>query len=303
MISNEPPITPELDRRARPQAGRIRAHRQADRPRAELHRARHLLGDVERALLVQIVENPSAHAADQGAVGDPGAGRERRRHRHRRRACRRVQDGEPQPPELHRALSGRGDRRRRHLARRLHHGRAADRLPQRALVRRSETSEDAPARRRRRRRHRRLRQFVRRADRRRRGAVSTAATTAIAWSMPWRSASPRPTRFSIRRRPASACRSSISARRPAATASMAPPWPRPSSAPTPRRSARPCRSAIRSPKSCCSKPASRSWPKAASSPSRTWARRVSPARRSRWAPRAISASRSISTRCRAARPA
>ena len=36
-----------------------------------------------------------------------------------------LQDGEPQPSELHRALSGRGDRRRRHHARRLHHGRAA----------------------------------------------------------------------------------------------------------------------------------------------------------------------------------
>ena len=46
----------------------------------------------------------------------------------------RVQDGEPQPPELHRALSGRGHRRRRHPARRLHHGRAADRLPQRAVA-------------------------------------------------------------------------------------------------------------------------------------------------------------------------
>ena len=46
----------------------------------------------------------------------------------------RVQDGEPQPPELHRALSGRGDRRRRHPARRVHHGRAADRLPQRAVA-------------------------------------------------------------------------------------------------------------------------------------------------------------------------
>ena len=67
-------------------------------------------------------------AADQGAVGDPGAGRERRRHRHRRRARLRLQDGEPQPPLLHRALPGRDDRRRRHPARRLHHGRAADRL-------------------------------------------------------------------------------------------------------------------------------------------------------------------------------
>ena len=72
--------------------------------------------------------------ADQGALGDPGAGRERRRHRHRRRPCGRVQDGEPQPPELHRALPGRGDRGRRHPARRVHHGGAADRLPQRALA-------------------------------------------------------------------------------------------------------------------------------------------------------------------------
>ena len=62
-----------------------------------------------------------------GAVGDPGAGRECRRHRYRRRAGGRLQDGEPQPSLLHRALSGRGDRRRRHPARRLHHGRAADR--------------------------------------------------------------------------------------------------------------------------------------------------------------------------------
>ena len=69
------------------------------------------------------------------------------------------------------------------------------------------------------------------------------------------------------------------------------------------RSARPCRSAIRSPKSCCSKPASRSWRRIASSRSRTWARPGSPARRSRWARRAISACGSTSTRCRRARPA
>ena len=43
----------------------------------------------------------------------------------------------PQPPELHRALPGRGDRRRRHPARRLHHGRAADRLPRLAALRRA----------------------------------------------------------------------------------------------------------------------------------------------------------------------
>jgi hypothetical protein len=100
----------------------------------------------------------------------------------------------------------------------------------------------------------------------------TGAMTAIAWSMPWRWGWPIRTRFSIPRRRASACRSFISARKPAATASTAPAWRRPSSAPTPRKNARPCRSAIRSRKSSCSKPASRSWPKAASSPSRTWAR-------------------------------
>jgi phosphoribosylformylglycinamidine (FGAM) synthase-like enzyme len=68
-------------------------------------------------------------------------------------------------------------------------------------------------------------------------------------------------RSSMRRRPAWACRSSISAPRPVATASTARRWRRPSSTTIPRRSARPCRSAIRSPRSCCSKPASRSWQK------------------------------------------
>ena len=57
-------------------------------------------------------------------------------------------------------------------------------------------------------------------------------------------------------RRASGTRSSISAPRPAATASTAPPWPPPSSTSARRRSARPCRSAIPSPRSCCSRPAS-----------------------------------------------
>ena len=63
-------------------------------------------------------------------------------------------------------------------------------------------------------------------------------------------------RSSIRRHPASACRSSISARRPAATASTAPRWLRRNST-TPRtRSGRRCRSAIPSRRSSCSRPAS-----------------------------------------------
>ena len=54
-----------------------------------------------------------------------GAGRKRRHHRRGRRLGLRLQDREPQPPQLYRAVSGRGDRRGRHSARHLHHGRAA----------------------------------------------------------------------------------------------------------------------------------------------------------------------------------
>jgi phosphoribosylformylglycinamidine (FGAM) synthase-like enzyme len=46
----------------------------ADRPRADLYRARHLLGHVERALLVQDLQEMAAHAADQGprVIQGPG---------------------------------------------------------------------------------------------------------------------------------------------------------------------------------------------------------------------------------------
>ena len=171
---NEPNITPELVAEHGLKPDEYQRILKLIGRDAELHRARHLLGDVERALLVQVVQGASARPADQGAVGDPGTGRERRRDRHRRWACRRVQDGEPQPPELHRALSGRGDRGRRHPARRVHHGRAADRLPQRAELRRSEASQDAASGVRRGRRRRRLRQQLRRADGRRPGALPPA---------------------------------------------------------------------------------------------------------------------------------
>ena len=93
--------------------------------------------------------------------------------------------------------------------------------------------------------------------------ASTPAMTATSSSTRWRSASRATTRFSMRRLPASACRSSISAPRPAATAFTAPRWRRPNSTTIPRRSARPCRSAIRSRKSCCSRPVSRSCRRAA----------------------------------------
>ena len=111
----------------------------------------------------------------------------------------RLQDGEPQPPLLHRALSGRGDRRRRHPARRLHHGRAADRGAERAALRRARSSRrpaiwspaSSPAS-----AATAIPSACRRSAAR---SISTRATTATSWSTPWRSASPRRTRSSTRR--------------------------------------------------------------------------------------------------------
>ena len=76
---NEPQITPELVashglkpdeyERILKLIGRV----------PTFYRTGDLLGDVERALLVQILADPWLKgAADQGAVGDPGPGRERR---------------------------------------------------------------------------------------------------------------------------------------------------------------------------------------------------------------------------------
>ena len=74
-------------------------------------------------------------AADRGPAGAAGARRERRRRRHRRRPRRGLQDRVAQPPVVHRAVSGRGDRRRRHHPRHLHDGRAADRAAELAALR------------------------------------------------------------------------------------------------------------------------------------------------------------------------
>ena len=57
-------------RGARAEAGRVSAHPRPDRPGADADRARHLLGDVERALLVQELEAVAADAADHRAAGD-----------------------------------------------------------------------------------------------------------------------------------------------------------------------------------------------------------------------------------------
>ena len=165
-----------------------------------------------------------------------GPGRERRRGRHRRRPGRRLQDGEPQPPLVHRALPGGGDRRRRHPARRVHHGCAAGGAARRAALRRPGASEDpAPARP----AWSPASAATATASACRpwaASAPSTAPTTATSWSTPCASASRAPTASSTPRPAASAIRWSMSAPRPAATASTAPPWPRPSSATRPRPS-------------------------------------------------------------------
>ena len=122
-------------------------------------------------MLLQIVENLAEDPADRGTARHLRAGREcrRRRYRRRRRGC--LQDREPQPPVIYRALPGRGDRGRRHPARCVHDGRAADRAAQFAALWQPGPSEDPPSRRRGRRRDRRLRQLRRRADGRRRVPV------------------------------------------------------------------------------------------------------------------------------------
>ena len=93
-----------------------------------------------------------------------------------------LQDGVAQPPVLHRAVPGRGDRRRRHPARRLHDGRAADGLAELAALRPPRRAADEAPRGRRRARHRRLRQLHRHPDGRRRDDASTRATTATSSS-------------------------------------------------------------------------------------------------------------------------
>ena len=164
-------------------------------------------------------------------------------------------------------------------------------------------SEDAPPRLRRGRRHRRLRQFVRRADGRRLGALPHP----LRRQQPGQRHGGRPRgdgqdllRGGVRRRHADRLsRLQDRARRHPRRHHGVGRVRRGCRGEAPDRAGR--RSVLR-------KAPARSLPRdhgarTASSPSRTWARPGSPARRSRWAPRAISASRSISTRCRAARPA
>ena len=156
---------------AQAHTGGVRRHRARARPRPDVHGARCLLRHVERALQLQVVTRPPQAPSDEGPASHPGPRRERRRRRHRRRLRRRLQDGVAQPPELHRALPGRGDGRGRHPPRRLHDGRKAHRRAELAALRTPRSPAHAGAPPRRRRRHRRIRQLDRRSHCRRRGSV------------------------------------------------------------------------------------------------------------------------------------
>ncbi len=286
---------------ARPLAGRVRAHQGDPRPRAQPPRARNLLGPLERALLLQVVPAVPEGVPDDGTARPPGPGRERGGRGHRRRFRRRLQDGVPQPPVVHRAVSGRGDGRGRHPARRLHDGRAARRDPRPALLRRPGGAADARPRGRRRARNRRLRKLHRRADRRRDDVLPPR----LQQEHPRERDGGRPragrTASSGRRRPAPATPCSTRARRRAATGSTGPPWPRTSSTTRRPSGGPPCRWATRSSRSSSSRPSSRSSRATRSSRSRTWAPRASRPRRSRCARAAASGCASTSRRSRCAR--
>ena len=71
--------------RARPDRGRVRAHLREARPRAQRGRARDVLAAVERALLLQALQEAARDAADRGRARRHGPGRERGRRRRRRR--------------------------------------------------------------------------------------------------------------------------------------------------------------------------------------------------------------------------
>ena len=94
-------------------------------------------------------------------------------------------------PSRGRAVPGRRDRRRRDPARHLHDGRAPDRRPRCAALRRPGGRPDAAPGRWRRARRRRLRQLRRRADGRRRARLRPDATRATRSSTSWPSACSR----------------------------------------------------------------------------------------------------------------
>ncbi len=167
---------PSAVSRTRPEGRRVPADPRDPRPSAHRRRAGDVLGDVERALLLQVLQGAPAllrrdhHRRDAGL--DAGRHRrERRRRRHRRRMGGHLQGGVAQPPVVHRAVSGRGHRRRRHRARHHGDGRAPGRGHGPAAVRRGRRTGHPPRARRRGARDRRIRQLAGPAQHRRRDGV------------------------------------------------------------------------------------------------------------------------------------
>src|ERR1035441_10424975 len=96
------------DRATSIDAGRVWENRRHPGTRAQLHGAGYFQRDVERALFLQELAAAVEEAADAGPPGGAGPGRKRGDYRYRRRLRDRVQDRVAQPPQLYRAVSGRG---------------------------------------------------------------------------------------------------------------------------------------------------------------------------------------------------
>ena len=232
--SGEPKVTLDLARGLGLTADEYDRIVDAARARAHLHRARPLLGAVVRALRVQALAGlprgcpRPARACCRGPGENAGA--------------IDIGDGwavvfkmeSHNHPSFIEPFQGAATGRGRHPARHLHDGRAADRDPRLAALRRSRRSA---------RRGTSSRASCRgsagtaTASAARRSAArspSRPSTPATRWSTSCASASCAPTGSSGRGPRASATRSSTSATRPGATASTARPWPRPRSTSTPR---------------------------------------------------------------------
>ena len=184
----------------------------------------------------------------------------------------RLQDREPQPPVVHRAVPGRGDGGGRHPPRHLHDGRPPHRAPRLAPLRTGRRAGHAVPSRRGRRRDLPLRQLLRVPDRRGRGGLRAGVRAEPAGERPVPGPGADGRDLSGRGPTGWGTRSSTSAPRRAATASTGRPWRRrPSTRPRPSGDP-PSRSAIRSPRSSSSRRVSRR-----SGPARWWGSRT-------WAP-------------------
>ena len=161
-------------RRAGPDRRRVPADQAAAGPPSLRLRAGHLLGHVERALLLQVLPAAPAPARRQGAAQRRAAGRhraERGRGGHRPGLRGHLQDRVAQPPVLRGAVPGRGHRGGRDRPRHPGHGRPAGGGHGRAAVRPGRRARHRPGAARRGRRHLLLRQLPRPAQHRRRAGL------------------------------------------------------------------------------------------------------------------------------------